>query len=377
MQSFLSDSKDAEEKNRELERLKEKYTAVIAAWENEGIELTPIEWSHYFETGRAEVYSVWRTIDILAERSEERISSSHGGQPLTGSKTAESLRALRRSLCDFTQQELGCSFGLYTFEDISERFLLDYACYVRKKGTAENNRGNLRTRLKELMRVFRFAAETNIAKPDMSLFESLKPYVEHTKRLQQPLTPNTVEQIAKLGSEYFTRVEQFHIDLFLFCYYAGGISNVEVSYLKRSAVRNNILTYTSKTGKEVKVPLINKAHKILDKYERTCYADHLLPIFTHKHSTESKQRERMKRLCDGVNHTLKKAGRLIGYDSLIVWSSAKAAFIAKMLEAGFHPIAIAHYAGVSVDTVYKYCPEQPREKDVLEQMNSVFGESES
>lgn len=373
LQTFTG--KDAEEKNAQLERLKTKYLNVIEAWEAEGVELTPVEWSHYFDTGKAEVYSVWRTIDILADRLENQ-ERTRNGHKLTGMKTAESFRALRRSLCTFTKQELGSRFCNYTFDDITERFLLDYVSFLQKQGSTNGTNGNLRTRLKELLRVFNFAAEMNLAKPDMSLFESLQPYIQHKKRIPKTLSPDVIGRIERLDPDAFTRVERFHIDLFLFCCYVGGLSNAEIAYLIRSCVCRNTLTYVAKSGKEVKIPLIDKARKIVKRYARGCYSDYLFPILMHKHNTESKQRDRMKRLCDGVNRTLKKAGRLLQSEETIFWSSAKPLFIAKMLEVGFHPVVIAQYAGVSVDVVYKYCPEQPREKDLLEQMNRAFNDSE-
>ena len=361
-QSFRAGSKDAEEKNRQLELLTKKYLTVIQAWEEEGVELTPIEWSHYFETGKDGVGSVWRMIDIMADREESRVRSDSGREQ-TGMKSAASLRALRRSLCEFTKLKFGQSFSAFTF-----RFLLDYVSFLQTHGG-----GSVSTRLRELLWVFRFAGETNLVKPDLSVFDCVKPCFEHKKRILKTLSRDTITQIEQIDPKCFSRVERFHIDLFLFCYYAGGLSNIEVSYLTRSAVRNNTLTYTSKSGKDVRTPLTHKAREIIGRYSRTCYSDYLLPVFTHKHNTEAKQQDRMERLCAGVNRTLKKAGRLIGYDGLIVWSSAKAAFIQRMLEAGLHPIVVAQYTGVAVNVVYKYCPEEPREEELWKLVNRALG----
>jgi integrase len=171
----------------------------------------------------------------------------------------------------------------------------------------------------------------------------------------------------------FSQLEYFHIDLFLFCFYAGGMANVDACYLTWNCIQDGVIIYErTKFPKSAKMPLSDKAKAIIDKYRHLCVGDYVLPIFSHKHDTETKQRGRIKRIRERVNKTLGKVARKIGYKEEFSWYASRGTFITKMLDEGFHPVEVAEFAGNSPKTIYNSYWKQTKPENVLQQLNKVL-----
>lgn len=109
-----------------------------------------------------------------------------------------------------------------------------------------------------------------------------------------------------------------------------------------------------------------------DRYKDKCYGNYLLPVFSHKHKTETQQRGRLKRLCDKVNKTLKKVKALIKYKGKLTWYSARGTFISKMIDNNIHPIVVAQMAGNSPNTIYKHYFKNTKEEVIDRQVEKAY-----
>ena len=54
------------------------------------------------------------------------------------------------------------------------------------------------------------------------------------------------------------------------------------------------------------------------------------------------------------------------------WSSARASFITRMLDEGYHPFQVAEQAGNSPQTIYKYYYTITNKEQMRQEMNLLF-----
>lgn len=98
-------------------------------------------------------------------------------------------------------------------------------------------------------------------------------------------------------------------DMFLFSFYTRGMSFIDMAYLKKSDLKNGILTYRRrKTGQQLTIKWEECMEEIVTKYKSRSATQYLLPIITNPLTDERKQ------YCNAifrVNTALKKVARLV------------------------------------------------------------------
>ncbi|NDW10957.1 hypothetical protein D0T56_15000 [Dysgonomonas sp. 520] len=148
---------------------------------------------------------------------------------------------------------------------------------------------------------------------------------------------------------------------------------MDVCYLTWDSFQKEYISYErTKFPKRAKAPLSDHTKAIINKYKHKCYGDYVLPIFTHKHNTEEKQRGRIKRIRERVNKTLKKVAKELKLKEEFTWYAARGTYITRMLDEGFHPIAVAEFAGNSPATIYSSYWKQTNPEEVLKKVNQAF-----
>lgn len=379
-QQFRSNSSENEEKNKFLAEIKSKYKKVAEVWDLEGRVWSPTQWAvcFYFderkEQNKIVVKSISQTIDILIEYFENKKRFKNGVEISSYSNVRE-YKFLKSSLCEFTRQVYNKQFQSFHFNHVTKDFLNDYSIFLQKRGEKNGNKGSLVQRLKKLKAVVNYAYGT-LKNPnaDVSVFECVESKMKHSKFTPKSIPHSVIKRIEGLDRIQFSKIEQFHLDLFLFSFYAGGMCNIDVAYLNWGAIKSgDTIEYERiKVCKDARVPLIDKAKAILGKYEGTGYGNLVFPIFTHKHITEKQKRERLERLCSKVNQTLEKVRIMVGYDEKITWNAARGSFITKMIYDGYHPAVVASYAGNSEPIIYKHYFKVIEESDTRDKMNKTF-----
>ena len=97
-------------------------------------------------------------------------------------------------------------------------------------------------------------------------------------------------------------------DMFLFSFYTRGMSFIDMAYLKKSDLKNGILTYRRrKTGQQLTVKWENCMEEIVTKYAGRFVTQYLLPIITDPLTDERKQ---YRNAIFRVNTALKEVARL-------------------------------------------------------------------
>lgn len=379
-QNFRPKSKDASGKNKILSDLRLKYQKVAEDWEAAGVKWSPVEWSHYFDEGNKEapkenkvkVMPVSECIEVIIGdiKGRKRLKN---GTFVSCANTARQYYYLRLQLQKFTQEVYGRSFSSYYFRDIDGKFLKDLVGYLQERGTREGTDASLPERLKKFYGVFYYAGQMGQPHADKKVFECVNAHFKRKESPPQTISYDIITQIEKMDKSRFSQKEIFWIDLFLFSFYAGGMASVDACYLTWDCIVDNMIIYErTKFPKEAEMPFNDKAKAIVEKYKGKCYRNYVLPIFTAKHKTEYQQTKRIIRLREKVNRTLKKVAGELKLDREFTWYAARGTFITKMIDEGYHPVAVAKFAGNSPKTIYKHYWDQTHKDDVLKHMNEML-----
>ncbi len=101
--------------------------------------------------------------------------------------------------------------------------------------------------------------------------------------------------------------------LFLFSFYARGMSFVDIAYLRKENLKNNVITYRrKKTGQLIEIKLTSAMRRIIDSFEKqTKDSVYLFPIINKIGISERIQYESALRM---QNNRLKKIAVLCGLD---------------------------------------------------------------
>lgn len=98
-------------------------------------------------------------------------------------------------------------------------------------------------------------------------------------------------------------------DLFMFSFYTRGMSFVDMAYLRKSDLRNGILSYRRrKTNRQLFVKWERQMQAIVDKYS-TGDSPYLLPIIKNM---ETDSRRQYQNASHFVNTKLRKIGVMLG-----------------------------------------------------------------
>ena len=98
-------------------------------------------------------------------------------------------------------------------------------------------------------------------------------------------------------------------DMFLFSFYTRGMSFIDMAYLKKSDLKNGVLTYRRrKTGQQLAIKWEKYMEEIVTKYEDRSATQYLLPIITSPFANE---RVQYRNALYRVNTALKEVARLV------------------------------------------------------------------
>ncbi|MFI3294050.1 MAG: phage integrase SAM-like domain-containing protein [Rikenellaceae bacterium] len=358
-QQFKGRGTEVTERNKRLLEIRTKYLKIAEAWDLDGAAWSPVQWSHFFdkEQQRREeekVISVSQMFDILDDRlrKRERIKN---GKVVSSAGTANTYKTFRHSLEGFTKNKYNRNLSSYYFCDLTEEFVDEYTFYLQKRGAENGHNGNVRNYLRLFTGLVYYAPRmANVPDADLRIFERVRPKMKSTQFNPRTIPLDVVEKIKNIDRSLFTRLEKFHIDLFLFTYYTG-MANVDVCYLTWDCIDDEgILRYErTKYPKTAILPFVDKAREIADRYKDKCYGNYVMPVLSHKHITEHQMRIRMRDVRYGVNRTLRKVAKVVRYKDKITWYAARGAFITKCILEEFRPDEVAEMAGNSYQTIFK------------------------
>ena len=188
------------------------------------------------------------------------------------------------------------------FGELSSDLLMEYEAYLKNRGNSPNT---ISFYMRILKAVYNRAVENGLT-GQRNLFKSVYTGVEKT--LKRAIHLNDIRRIKRLDLSLKPHLD-FARDMFLFCFYTRGMSFVDMAYLKKSDLKNGIMTYRRrKTGQQLTIKWEKCMEEIVTKYEGRSATQYLLPIITNPLVDE---RVQYMNALSRVNVALKEVARLV------------------------------------------------------------------
>lgn len=378
-QSFLSKKPQYVAANEALEKLKEKYKAVADAWEAEGKDWTPKQLSHHFTAKKSDDGKILKTnlsmeelINLIIKENSNRRRVKNS-ELVSSKNNGDNYVWLLNTIREFTSSKYQRKFSAYYPEEITKEFIEEYAQFLIKRGEKNGNGGGVRNKLKNLLAVLNRARKRGVLVDTEALFVGVRPLMDVEPKRPQTVSYAVIKLIENMDKSWMSNKERFWLDLFLFSFYAGGMSNVDVAHLRRGNLNPSSIVYERmKIPKKAEVVLTSKAMILLEKYKDEAYSDYVFPVFQPFHQTEKQKHDRVERLTIKVNKTLKKVTERLNIDTKITWYTARSAFITHMANSGFSPLSIAAQAGNSVRMIEQHYFALTEKDNIRASMEAVF-----
>ena len=191
------------------------------------------------------------------------------------------------------------------FDELTPGMIEEYEAWLANRNQKPNT---IRFYLRTLNTLFCKAANNGMLSEERKLFSHVRlSYATTTKRA---LSEADILALQNLKLEAGTTLA-FARDMFMFSFYMRGMPFVDIAYLKKSNLKNGILTYRrKKTNQPLLVEWEQVHQEIVERYaHQTVGSPYMFPIIKQTDGTEYKQ---YKRVQEKVNRTLKKLGIMIG-----------------------------------------------------------------
>jgi hypothetical protein len=374
-QHFKGNTPEIKKKNNLLQKEILKYLKVAEQWEYNDKEWNPIELSHYYDknkNGISKCTNVSKVLDMIIDTfiHQERVKN---GVTISSANNAKGYKYLMHSLEKFTRSKYHREFSQYLFHDINEQFILNFAVFIQQQGIKNNTNGGVYAKLKYLHATFTYAQKKAIPGVNMKAFDAIKAKLNSRFFVPKTVSAKTIQLIENVDRTKLKEQEHFYLDLFLFSFYAGGMSNVDVCFLVQKSIKENEIVFERiKCNKHVKVVLIDKAKLLIEKYKLFNKTNYVFPIFRKPNMTEKNMFGLVSRLSIKVNKTLKKICAELGIVEKVTWGTARSNFISKMIDEGYHPLQIAEQVGNSPQTIYKYYYTNTNKEEMRKHLNDIF-----
>ena len=186
--------------------------------------------------------------------------------------------------------------------EIDSDMMMLYEAWLKSKGICPNT-------VSFYMRILRAVYNRAVEK---ELIEQKYPfrhvYTGIDKTVKRAVPLKVIKYIKELDLTLKPHLD-YARDMFLFSFYTRGMSFVDMAYLRKSDLKNGILTYRrKKTSRQLTVKWEKCMEDIVNKYESYSDMQYLLPIITRCTDERIQYRNTISR----VNIALKEIARLVG-----------------------------------------------------------------
>lgn len=186
--------------------------------------------------------------------------------------------------------------------EIDSDTMMLYEAWLKGKGVCPNT---ISFYMRILRAVYNRAVEKELVEQKHP-FKHVYTGIDKTVKRAVPL--KAIKRIKKLDLTLKPHLD-YARDLFLFSFYTRGMSFIDMAYLKKSDLKNGVLTYRrKKTNQQLTVKWEKCMAEIVAKYNDCSTTQYLLPIITNPLLDERKQ---YRNAIYRVNTALKEVARLV------------------------------------------------------------------
>lgn len=200
---------------------------------------------------------------------------------------------------------------------------------IEKYNTYLFGRGMVRNSVSFYMRIWRAvynkAVRHHLAEP-IHPFQNVYTGVDRTAK--RAVNESLISQLCKLELPVSSQLDKAR-DLFIFSYCTRGMAFVDMAYLQKSNLVNDMICYARhKTNQRLCVRIEPRIRQIIDKYaSKVEHTSYVFPIL--KEQTKEENYNRYRFALNGYNNALHKLGamlpdkcRLTSYTSRHSWATA-------------------------------------------------------
>ena len=209
-------------------------------------------------------------------------------------RTAETYTATLKSFMKFQNNQD------VPLDGITSDMMLLYEAHLKARGVRMNT-------ISFYMRIFRAVYNRAVEKgltPQNNPFRHVYTGVDKTVKRAIPI--KSIKALKELDLSLKPSLD-FARDMFLFSFYTRGMSFIDMAYLKKSDLKNGILTYRRrKTGQELSIKWEKCMDEIIAKYPKN-ETDFLLPIITN----QGEERRQYDNALHLVNYHLKDLSEML------------------------------------------------------------------
>ena len=204
-------------------------------------------------------------------------------------------------------------------DDIDSETMTKYEAHLRNNGICPNSSSFY---LRNIRAAYNRAVEEGLTTQRYP-FRHVYTGVDKTVKRAIPL--KAIKQIKDMDLKMSPALD-FARDMFLFSFYTRGMSFIDMAYLKKKDISNDILSYRRrKTGQQLFIKWENCMQKIVEKYNNPL-SEYLMPIIQPQNDKDD--RKQYIYASHRVNRNLKTIGKELGlvtpltmYVSRHAWAS--------------------------------------------------------
>ena len=187
-------------------------------------------------------------------------------------------------------------------DDMDEDLIMEYEAWLKINGASLNT-------ISFYMRILRAAYNRAVEKALTAQKHPFRHvYTGMDKTVKRAISLKDIRRIKELdltGKPHWELAR----DMFLFSFYTRGMSFIDMAYLKKSDLKNGILTYRRrKTGQQLTIKWEKCMEGIVTKYADRSATQYLLPIITNPLASE---RVQYMNALSRVNVALKEVAHLV------------------------------------------------------------------
>ena len=232
----------------------------------------------------------------------------------------EQLRNARRFGTAANYEKVIRSFSAFlqgrevTFSDLTVRLVEEYAVFLVQRGLVRNS---VSFYMRTLRAIHNKAVRHHLAVPARP-FQAVYTGVDRTRK--RAVSEETIRRLHRLELPPGSRLALAR-DLFLFSYCARGMAFVDIAYLKKSDVRDDVIHYVRrKTGQGLAVRVEPLVLQIMDRHANG-NTPYLFPLLT---STDSREAYAQYRTAlNAYNRALRQLADLLPGDSVLTSYTAR------------------------------------------------------
>ena len=191
-----------------------------------------------------------------------------------------------------------------TFDDLTSDMMERYEAWLINRRLKQNS---ISCYLRTLSTMLYKAVDEKLMH-DANLFSRVR--LSYVKTAKRAISEKELKDISCLQLPEGTTIA-FARDIFMFSFYMRGMPFVDIAYLRKTDIKNKMLTYNrKKTNQCLTVECEKAQQKIIDRYAHlTTDTPYLFPIIQKTDGTEYNQYQCM---LENINRALRKIGEMVG-----------------------------------------------------------------